>query len=148
MSKLLEKGIYTRVYNFLIKYNIIYKKQYGFRANHSCEQAIQDLCRHILKDKEDSLKSAAIFLDLSKAFNTLSHDILLKKLEIYGIRGVCNKWFESYLTNRSIQVKCKTLSSNTTKMGNRYPIKYGTAQGSCLCNITKAYGLWFIGKPP
>ena len=47
MSKLLEKCIYTRVYNFLIKSNIIYKKQYGFRANHSCKQAIQDLCGHI-----------------------------------------------------------------------------------------------------
>ena len=106
--------------------------QYGFRANHSWEQAIQDLCGHILKDNKDGIKSAAIFLDLSKAFNTLSHDILLKKLKIYGTRGIGNKWFGSYLTNRSIQVKCKTLSSNTTETGNRYPIKHGTAQGICL----------------
>ena len=135
MSKLLEKCIYSRVYKFLNKSDIIYKKQYGFRAKHSCEQAIQDLCRHILKDKEDGLKTAAIFFDLSKAFNTLSHNILLKKMEIYGIRGLCNKWFESYLTNRNIQVKCKTLSSNTIETSNKYQIKYGTAQGSCLGHL-------------
>ena len=133
MSKLLEKCIYSRVYTFLDKSDIIYKKnQYGFRAKHSCEQAIQDLCGHILKDKEDGLISAAIFLNLSKAFDTLSHDILLEKMEIYGIRGICNKWFKSYLTNRNIQVKCRTLSSNTIETSNKYQIKYGTAQGSCL----------------
>ena len=132
LSKLLKKCIYHRLYNFLNKNNIIYKKQYGFRAKHSCEQAIQDLCGHIINNNEDGLKTAAIFLDLSQAFDTLSHEILLKIMEIYGIRGICNKWFESYLTNRNIQVKCKTLSSNIIETSNRYQIKYDTAQGSCL----------------
>ena len=82
--------------------------------------------------KEDGLKSIAIFLDLSKAFDTLSHDLLLKKLEIYGIRGLSNKWFNSYISNRQLQVKCKTLSSNMTESSSKYQITYGTAQGSCL----------------
>ena len=121
-----------RVYKFLNKNNIIYKKQYGFRARHSCEQAIQDLCGHIINNNEDRLKTAAIFLDLSKAFNTLSHDILLKKMEIYGIRGIWNKCVRKLPNNRNIQVKCKTLSSNVIEISNKYQIKYGTAQGSCL----------------
>ena len=132
LSKLLEKCIYQRVYKFLNNNNIIFKKQYSFRAQHSCEHAIQDLCGNIISKKEDGLHTAAIFLDLSKAFDTLSHDILLKKLDIYGIRGICNNWFGSYLTDRNIQVKCKTLSSNNIETSNRYRINYGTAQGSCL----------------
>ena len=132
LSKLLAKCIYKRVYKFLNKNNIFFKKQYGFRAKHSCEHAIQDLCGNIINNKEEGLHTAAIFLDLSKAFDTISHDILLKKLDIYGIRGICNKWFESYLSNRKLQVKCRTLSSNNIETSNRYQIKYGTAQGSCL----------------
>ena len=65
--------MYKRLYNFLDKHNIFYKKQYGFRKNHSSERAIQNLCGHLLKNKEDGIKSVAIFLDLSKAFDTLSH---------------------------------------------------------------------------
>ena len=82
--------------------------------------------------KEDRLKSIAIFLDLSKAFDTLSHDLLLKKLEIYGIRGLSNKWFDSYISNIQLQVKCKTLSSNMTESSSKYQITCGTVQGSCL----------------
>ena len=132
MSKLLEKCIYHRVYKFLDNNNIFFQKQYGFRAKHSCEHAIQDLCGNIINNKDQGLKSAAIFLDLSKAFDTIPHDILLKKLEIYGIRGLCNKWFESYLTNRTLQVKCKTLSRNNVETSKSYQLTHGTAQGSCL----------------
>ena len=132
ISKLLEKCVYKRLYGFLDKNKILYKKQYGFRSNHSCEQAIQDLCSHILINKEKNLITTVIYLDLSKAFDTLSHELLLKKLELYGIRGICNKWFESYITNRYLQVKCNTLSCNDEKISHKYKITHGTAQGSCL----------------
>ena len=132
LSKLLEKCMYTHLYKFITKNNIFYKKQYGFCSKHSCEQAIQDLYGHILQNKEDSFKTAAIYLDLSKAFDTLSHDMLLTKLEIYGIRGISNEWFKSYMTNRYLQVKCHTLSCNKTELSEQYKITYGTAQGSCL----------------
>ena len=79
MSKLLEKCMYKRLYKFLSINDIFYKKQYEFRTQHSCEQEIQDLYGHILLAKEDGLKTTTIFLDLSKAFDTLTHDLLLKK---------------------------------------------------------------------
>ena len=113
ISKLLEKCMYKLLYNFINKNNIFYSKQYSFRSNHSCEQAIQDLCGHLISNKEDGFTSIAVFLDLSKAFDTLSHDLLLRKLNIYGIRGHCNDWFRSYISNRMLQVKCKTLRSNS-----------------------------------
>ena len=132
LSKLLEKCIYKHLYNFFNINNIFYSKQYGFRSNHSCEQAIQDLYGHLISNKEEGQNSVAVFLDLSKAFDTLSHELLFKKLNIYGIRGHCNNWFRSYLTNRKLHVKCKTLSSNATEISKQYLITHGTAQGSCL----------------
>ena len=80
------------IVQILDKHNVFYEKQYGFRSKHSCEQAIQDLCGHIIKNKEDGLKTIAVYLDLSKAFDTLSHKLLLKKLEIYGLRGLYHQW--------------------------------------------------------
>ena len=66
------------------------------------------------------------FLDLSKAFYTLDHKSLLKKLEIYGIRGTTLNWFTSYLANRSLHVKCNNV------VFDEYKIEYSTAEGSCL----------------
>ena len=132
ISKLLEKSIYKRLYNFINNNNIFYSKQYGFRSNHSCEQAIQDLYGQLINSKEEGLNSISIFLDLSKAFDTLPHELLLKKLNIYGIRGLVNNWFKSYLTNRKLYTKCKTLSSNKLEKSKQYLITHGTAQGSCL----------------
>ena len=132
LSKLLEKCMYTRIYNFINKYNIFYSKQHGFRSRHSCEQAIQNLYGHILQHKDKGIKTAAIYLDLSKAFDTISHNLLLEKLDKYGVRGQSNAWFKSYMSNRLIQVKCRTLSRNNMETSNQYQIKYGTPQGSCL----------------
>ena len=78
ISKLLEKCMYPCLYKFIVKNNFFYKRQYGFRNKHSCEQAIQNLYGHILQNREDGIKTAAVFLDLSKAFDTISHDLLLK----------------------------------------------------------------------
>ena len=99
LSKILEKIIYKRVYNYLDKNNILYESQYGFCNKRSCEQAITELLGHILQAKESYHLSASIFLDLSKAFNTLNHDVLFKKLDRYGIKGITNGWFKSYLSN-------------------------------------------------
>ena len=81
LSKLLEKCMYTQLCNFVNKYNIFYSKQYGFQSGHSCEQAIQNLYGHILQHKDNSIKTAAIYLDLSKAFDTITHNLLLEKLD-------------------------------------------------------------------
>ena len=135
ISKLLEKCMYTCLYKFIAKNNIFYNKQYGFRNKHSCEQAIQNLYGHILQNKEDGIQTSAVFLDLSKAFDTISHDLLLKKLEKYGIRGLSNEWINSYISNRCLQVKCCTLSCNKPELSNKYNINHGTAQGSCLGSL-------------
>ena len=132
LSKLLEKCMYTHLYKFMVKNNIFYKRQYGFHNKHSCEQAIQNLYGHILQNKEDGFKTATVYLDLSKAFDTISHDLLLKKLEKYGVRGISNDWINSYISDRHLQVKCCTLSCNKPELSNRYNITHGMAQGSCL----------------
>ena len=87
LSKLLEKIMYKRTYSFLESSGQIYKSQYGFRTAHSCENAISELVSEIIKGKQDGMHTLAVFLDLSKAFDSLEHDVLLKKLYKYGIRG-------------------------------------------------------------
>ena len=113
ISKILEKIIYNRVFKFLTKYNILYDSQYGFRSKHSCEDAILELIGRVLQSKNDDKYCAGIFLDLSKAFDTLDHHLLLQKMEKYGIRGLTLDWFKSYLSNRSILAKIEsTIQSN------------------------------------
>ena len=132
LSKLLEKIIYKRTYSFLESTGQIYKSQYGFRTSHSCENAICELVSEIIKGKQDGMHTLAVFLDLSKAFDSLEHDVLLKKLYKYGIRGVAYNWFESYLNGRQMRVKCNVASSGKTEYSNYMKVSYGTPQGSCL----------------
>ena len=91
-----------------------------------------ELTAEILKSKENNLHTASVFLDLSKAFDTLDPKILIKKLEKYGLRGVVLNWFESYLTNRQLRVKCEVSKENKTQYSNLYDVEYGAPQGSCL----------------
>ena len=126
LSKILEKIVYKRTYSFLQKHGILYKSQYGFRSAHSCENAITELVGHVIKEQEMGKHTAALFLDLSKVFDTLEHKVLLKKLEIYGIRGSLLDWFESYLHQRKLMAKC----NNT--LSQEYNVSYGTPQGSIL----------------
>ena len=110
----------------------IFNSQYGFRSNHSCENAVSELIREIVKGLDQKKSTIAVFLDLSKAFDTLKHSILLEKLDRYGIRGTALKWFESYLQNRKLRTKCIAGSSGKIEYSNVYNIEYGTPQGSCL----------------
>ena len=86
MSKILEKVVYNRVYKFLDDNDQLYENQYGFRSRHSCDNAIGDVISHIVKNLEVNKTSAVLFLDLSKAFDTLDHDLLLHKMERYVLR--------------------------------------------------------------
>ena len=100
LSKILEKVVYKRVYKFLTESSQLYDNQYGFRSNHSCEHAIGQTVGNILKNLENHKNSICLLLDLSKAFDTIEHSILLEKLDLYGIRGTALSWFRSYLSDR------------------------------------------------
>ena len=89
-----------------------------------------ELLSVILKGQENSKSTVAVFLDLSKAFDTLSHPVLLQKLERYGIRGVANDWFRSYLAER--ELRCKLKNENHEIYSGHYPVTFGTPQGSVL----------------
>ena len=132
ISKILEKVVYRRTYGFLTKYNQIYASQYGFREGHSCQDAIAELVGEIAKNTDEGLYTIGVFLDLSKAFDTLEHNVLFEKLELYGIRGVALNWFKSYLCNRQLRVKCMVSSSQKQEYSDYKDVEYGTPQGSCL----------------
>ena len=131
ISKLLEKVVYRCVYSFLEKYDILFQSQYGFCSNHNCEHAILELSGKILQAREKSKHPACIFLDLSKVFDMLNHQVLLRKLDRIGIRGIANTWFESYLSGRSMVTKVTT-SEHKLTYSDVFDISFGTAQGSCL----------------
>ena len=101
IGKLLEKLIFTRLIKFFSKYNVLSSHQFGFRSSFSTELAVIDIHEKLLNNLDNGLSSCAIFLDLAKAFDSVDHSILLRKLEHYGIRGMPLQLLESYLTNRS-----------------------------------------------
>ena len=99
-SKVFEKVVYTQLYEYFDKHNLFYSSQYGFGKKHSAEKACLELMDRILKDIDNRDTSPAIFMDLSKAFDTLDHQILIHKLKYYGVNDVPLKSFTSYLTGR------------------------------------------------
>ena len=110
-SKILERIMYNRLYSFIVENNILYNKQFGFRKEHSTEHAILQLTTQILQSFDEDQFTIGIFIDLSKAFDTVDHSILLKKLSYYGVRNNNLKWFKSYLSNRKQYIstdKCNT----------------------------------------
>ena len=116
----------------LVETSQLYENQFGFQSNHSCEHAIGQTIGDLLKNLENRKNSVCVLLDLSKAFDTIEHSIILKKLELYGIHGPALSWFHSYLSDRHMRVKCKTVSSGCEVLSDEYKVEYGTLQGSCL----------------
>ena len=100
LSKIFEKLIYKRFYKFFEDNDIIYNCQFGFRQNHSTIHAVQTAINSVVNSLNSSYHTMGIFIDFSKAFDTIQHTILLKKLEHYGIRGIALDLINNYLSNR------------------------------------------------
>ena len=122
IEKILEKLMYKRLYNFLNNNNIIYNLQFGFRQQHSTSHAFINITEIIRKALDDGNIGCGVFVDLKKDFSTVDHQILLAKLNHYGICRVSNDWFKSYLSNRSQYVSINEDAA----------INCGVPQGSVL----------------
>ena len=126
LSKILEKLMYSRIIKFIEKHNILYKNQYGFQKGMSTEFAVNSLLSNIVKCLENKEIGFCIFLDFAKAFDTVNHEIILDKLEYYGVRGIALDWFKSYLSDR---MQCTEIGDTQSKLDF---IKCGVPQGSIL----------------
>ena len=125
-SKIFEKLVHNRMTSFISRYNIIKPNQFGFQKNKSTSDAILEFLENVYESFEENNFYLSIFLDFSKAFDTISHDILLDKLEYMGFRGPVHSWLSSFLSNRRQYVDVGSSSSCSL------PITIGVPQGSTL----------------
>ena len=126
LSKIFEKAVFIQLYEYFNKNNLLYKSQFGFRTLHSAELESLEIIDIIGKDLDSGKLSVGVFLDLSKAFDTLDYTILLDKLLYYGIIGTELALFNSYLTKRIQFVSYDGTNSRTLS------ITTGVPQGSIL----------------
>ena len=125
-SKILEKIFYNRLESFINKQNILAEEQFGFRKSRSTSMAISLLIENLTDMNDEKKFTTGVFIDLKKAFDTIDHNILLKKLDHYGIRGIANSWIRSYLSERNQFVSLDDFNSSLMD------ITFGVPQGSIL----------------
>ena len=124
--KILEGVVYNRLMNYININEILFRNQHNFRNNHSTSLALINLYDKISTGFDTNKHRVGHFLDLSKAFDTVDHEILIGKLEHYGIRGLALDWIKDYLSNRLQYVEY----NGTRSLSNE--IKCGVPQGSVL----------------
>ena len=126
LGKCIEYFVNQNLVEYIKNNNILNDRQFGFRKENSTTYLMLELFDKVFSSKEKGKKPAILFLDIKKAFDTVNHDILLKKLKHYGINGIVYKWFKGYLSNRY----------QSTKLGKRISIAllilWGVPQGSIL----------------
>lgn len=126
LAKVIEKHVHASLYNYLCTNNLLYKYQSGFRRNHSTETAIIKLVDQLLFNADKNMVTSAVFIDYRKAFDTVSHNVLLRKLEAYDLSADAVSWFASYLQERQQYVCIGGYSSPML------PLVAGVPQGSVL----------------
>ena len=95
--------MHKRLHSFLETQNCFYPSQFGFRLNMSTNNALMSITENIQAQLDKGKYRAGVFVDLKKAFDTVDHNILRRKIDYYGIRGIANEWFCSYLKFVSIE---------------------------------------------
>ena len=125
-SKIFEKIMYKRLYKFLEMNEILHPLQFGFRKNHSTSHTLINMTETIKKTIDNGHFGSGIFIDLKKAFDTVNHSVLLKKLDHYGVRGIPLQWFDSYLAKRQQYVSINGCTSD------KLVITHGVPQVSVL----------------
>jgi hypothetical protein len=125
-DKIMEKLMHKQLYVFLEDNNVLFKNQFGFRKKCSTAHSLIEITEKIKESIDSGKYGCGIFIDLKKAFDTVNHEIMLRKLEHYGIRGSILKWFESYLIGRKQYVFYNGASSDVKE------ISCGVPQGSVL----------------
>ena len=126
ISKIFEYILLEQLTSHFVENKLISPQQYGFRAKHSTELAALNLVDHLTYKLDNGIIPINIYIDLSKAFDTLIHSILLDKLSHYGVNGVAKKLLQSYLSNRHQVVDFNGSTSDTLE------IETGVPQGSVL----------------
>ena len=126
ISKLIEKAVHKQLYDYLVKYNILNKAQFGFRPGHSTSSALACLTDDWLRSIDDGFIVGALFIDLRRAFDTVNTAILLNKLKTIGLSTLSLSWFSSYLNNRKQYVTINNCKSNDQNLS------IGVPQGSIL----------------
>lgn len=126
LSKIMEKAVHNQLSEYLESNNLLSEKQFGYRKKRSTELAKALLLDDIRKAADKGKITGAIFIDLSKAFDTLGHATLLAKLKQYGVSNVTLQWFESYLFDR------KQIVGFDDELSDPYPVLCGVPQGSIL----------------
>ena len=110
LSKVYEKVMYNRLIRFLEDFTILFENQFGFRKLHSSYMVLMVLTDKLIKSLEKGEFVIGVYLDFSKAFDTVDHAILLSKLSHHGVRGNALQWFKSYLSDRKHIMRCHLLS--------------------------------------
>ena len=125
-SKFFERIMYDRLFLYINDKKLLYPLQHGFQPGHSTSMSLLDIQDRISKSMDNNEFAIGIFLDLAKAFDSVDHNILITKLQHYGIRGESLDWFKSYLSDRTQRVLCNGSLSNLQQ------ILFGVPQGSIL----------------
>ena len=126
ITKILEKLVYNRLYSFFDSHNLFSKQKFGFLKGSGIEKAVLSFLTDLEYYRQNKLSCVACFLDYTKAFDTVDHSLLIRKLNKYGVRGSSLQFFISYLTNRIQYVSCNDNRSSDIVVTN------GVPQGSCL----------------
>ena len=126
ISKIFEKVVFEQLYKYFQEHKLFFNSQYGFRKLHSTQYAALELIDRTMHDIDNKHVSLALYMDMSKAFDTLDHSILIHKLHCYGIKNSELGWFESYLRNRTQYVEINHIASDLLL------VKTGVPQGSIL----------------